>query len=371
MRTFDAGTLQNASTGGQPKQLRYHVTVHGPVQGTVMVKGKPYAIAKARSTYGEDASGLAALRDMTLGEGSTVNGFYRAANEFGFTFNWAYASRGHVAYFSSGKLPIRAKGTNKLLPTLGTGKYDWKGFLPLAGTRSRRPGGGLILNWNNKPAPGWQAGEDNLSYGSVHRVEAFDHFPQKARIEDVVSIMNKAATEDVTATQVWPVIRRRAGHGPAPSDRAKLADQLVTAWAAAARRALDADLDGKIDDPGAADPRPGLHEDGHGGAGRADRAADGDLATSRAPTDPQGRNGSSFGGGWYGYVDKDLRALLGRKVHGRVRAVLLRPRVAGARAALGCGPRSTRPRASSPHAGPRPAPWRADATKSASSSPPA
>jgi hypothetical protein len=30
-----------------------------------------------------------------------------------------------------------------------------------------------------------------------------------------------------------------------------------------------------------------------------------------------GRNGSSFGGGWYGYVDKDLRALLGRKVRGR------------------------------------------------------
>ena len=145
-----------------------------------MVKGKSYAIAKARSTYGEDAFGIAALRDMTVGGGSTVNGFYKAANQFGFTFNWAYASRKHVAYFSSGKLPIRAKGTNKLLPTLGTGRYDWKGFLPLARhPHAVDPESGLILNWNNKPAPGWQAGEDNLSYGSVHRVEAFYHFPQE------------------------------------------------------------------------------------------------------------------------------------------------------------------------------------------------
>lgn len=30
-----------------------------------------------------------------------------------------------------------------------------------------------------------------------------------------------------------------------------------------------------------------------------------------------GGNGSSFNGGWYGYVDKDLRTLLGRRVRAR------------------------------------------------------
>jgi hypothetical protein len=32
---------------------------------------------------------------------------------------------------------------------------------------------------------------------------------------------------------------------------------------------------------------------------------------------PRRANGSAYGGGWYGYVEKDLRALLGRRVRGR------------------------------------------------------
>jgi hypothetical protein len=32
---------------------------------------------------------------------------------------------------------------------------------------------------------------------------------------------------------------------------------------------------------------------------------------------PRRSNGSAYGGGWYGYVEKDLRTLLGRPVRGR------------------------------------------------------
>jgi hypothetical protein len=39
-------------------------------------------------------------------------------------------------------------------------------------------------------------------------------------------------------------------------------------------------------------------------------------STIRPPRIPD-RGGLSFGGGWYGYVDKDLRTLLGRDVEGR------------------------------------------------------
>ena len=31
---------------------------------------------------------------------------------------------------------------------------------------------------------------------------------------------------------------------------------------------------------------------------------------------PRRANGSAYGGGWYGYVEKDLRSLLGRRVRG-------------------------------------------------------
>ena len=33
---------------------------------------------------------------------------------------------------------------------------------------------GVILNWNNKPAPGWAAADDEWSFGSVYRVELFE-----------------------------------------------------------------------------------------------------------------------------------------------------------------------------------------------------
>ena len=52
---------------------------------------------------------------MTEGKASTPARFWRTANEFGFTFNWAYASRSATAYFSSGLLPKRARGLDRRL----------------------------------------------------------------------------------------------------------------------------------------------------------------------------------------------------------------------------------------------------------------
>jgi acyl-homoserine lactone acylase PvdQ len=306
METFDAGTLD-----GNP--VRYPTTVHGPVSGTATVDGRPYAISRRRSTFGEDGLSLAALRDMTLDRGRSLPGFFRSANQFGFTFHWGYAGRRQTAFFSSGKLPRRAPGTNKLLPTLGTGDYDWRGFISLR----EHPHGvsgpnGLILNWNNKPAPGWQQGDSDHSFTSVHRVEMYDDWPERVRIEDVVSIANRAATEDLRATEVWPVIERALAAGPAPDERTARAAELVGSWSRAGGSRLDADLDGRIDDPGAAVMDAAW-----------DRLADAvlspvlgpliaDLATLHGRDNaPYRANGSAFGSGWYGYVDKDLRGLLG------------------------------------------------------------
>ena len=67
----------------------------------------------------------------------------RAAATFDFTFNLFYVDHHDIAFYSSGPAPIRAPGTNPSLPTLGTGQYDWRGFLPTPGTRrtSTRPAG--------------------------------------------------------------------------------------------------------------------------------------------------------------------------------------------------------------------------------------
>jgi hypothetical protein len=173
----------------------------------------------------------------------------------------------------------------------------------------------LLLNWNNKPAAGWQTGDDNHNYGSVHRVQMFNPFPVRVRIEDVVSIMNRAATQDLRATGVWPDIRDVLSGGPAPDTRTAEAADLVTAWSNNGASRLDADLDGKIDDPGAAVMDAAWNRIADAVMTPVLGPLTADLASLESRDGaPYTSNGSSFSAGWYGYVDKDLRTLLGRSV---------------------------------------------------------
>ncbi len=164
--------------------------------------------------------------------------------------------------------------------------------------------------------------------------------PRRARIEDVVSIMNRAATEDLRATRVWPIINRVLSSGPPPDALTAQAADLVTAWGAAGGSLLDSDLDGFIDAPGAA------VMEARGTARRRRHV----VRPGTAPRRPGERSNrvttaSVISDGWYGYVDKDLRTLLGDRVQREVQAPLLRRRRAGdvPRVALD-GDRSRRPR---------------------------
>jgi hypothetical protein len=294
---FNAGELD-----GTP--LRYKTSVHGPVIGTATVNGKPYALARKRSTFGRDALNLAALKDMTDGRASSPRRFFRAANQFGFTFNWAYASRRATANFSSGLLPKRARGLDRRLPTLGTGQYEWRGFL----SRREHPQdvggpGGLLLNWNNRSAPGFMHGDDE-PYGSVQHVELFNRFG-RPRIQDVVGIMNRAATEDDYAL-VWPVIRSVLRTGTAPNALDQKVVDVLDDWVRRDAPRVDADNDRLWDDAGptiASALRVPITE-------AVLRPRFGDLLGALSDVRGLGgQNGES-------YVDKDLRTLLGRRVRG-------------------------------------------------------
>jgi len=293
---FDAGTL-----GDVP--IRYPVSVHGPVIGTATSEGRPVALTRQRSTFGRDALNIAALRDMTEGDAATVEDFWDVADQFGFTFNWGYVNREEIGYFASGRLPVRAEGLDRRLPTWGTGEHEWQGFLeqdehPHAAGHPRD----RLLNWNNQSAPGFMHSDTEL-YGSVHRVEGFDRWPEEATLADVVSVMNRAATEDPRST-VWPVISEVLRSGDAPSPLAGEAVELLDDWVADDAPLLDRDEDGEYDDPGAlllAELWP---------------------VVERAVLDPvfgevldagvelRGIGGESI-------VDKDLRTLLGKDVEGR------------------------------------------------------
>ncbi len=298
---FDAGSLNGT-------ELRYPVSVHGPVIGWATSNGRPVALTRQRSTFGRDGLNLGALKDLTEGRATSAHKFYDIANQFGFTFNWAYASHDTTAYFSSGLLPIRARGLDRRLPTLGTGQYEWRGFL----SEDDHPHGeggvnGLFLNWNNQSAPGFMHGDDD-PYGSVHRVELFNRFPSKVRLADDVSIMNRAATEDVRAP-VWPVVSRVLRTGPAPSPLAAKVVDVLDDWVRRDAPVLDADNSGQYDDAG-----PAIMNLLWGQV--ADAVVRPQFGDQTADLDAIRGLGSLSG---ESIVDKDLRTLLGDPVHGKFR----------------------------------------------------
>jgi hypothetical protein len=193
------------------------------------------------------------------------------------------------------------------LPTIGTGAYEWRGFLPRARhPQAVEPSDGLLLNWNNKSAPGFMHGDDE-PFGSVHRVELFDKFPARVKLTDDVGVMNRAATEDVRSP-VWPIISRVLRSGPAPNARDQQVVEVLDDWVRRDAPRLDADVSGKFDDAGPAimdQLWPALTRAVLGGVLNNEQLDD--------VSDVRGLGGLSA----ESYVDKDLRTLLGYPVKGR------------------------------------------------------
>jgi penicillin amidase len=296
--TFDAGTLN-----GTP--ITYPTSVHGPVIGTATSHGRPIALTRRRSTFGRDGLNLAALKDMTDGKATTPQKFFTTANEFGFTFNWAYVSRHATAYFSSGLLPRRARGLDRGLPTNGNGAYEWQGYL----SRDEHPHdvggpGNLLLNWNNKSAPGFMHGDDT-PLGSVHRVELFDNFGRRVTLAQDVGVMNNAATQDVRSP-VWPVVSQVLHGSAAPNALDAKVVGVLDDWVRHNAPRLDADNSGQYDDAG-----PVIMDALWSNiADAVMRPVYGDLTGDLDNIRGLGSlSGESF-------VDKDLRRLLGEPVKG-------------------------------------------------------
>lgn len=322
MGTFDAGTLRGAA-GEVDRRLLFRTTVHGPVIGYATVDGRRVAISRKRSTRGRELLSGLAWQDLNTNKPKNAREFLRSASRLEMSFNWVYADDRDIATFSSGRLPIRPGTVDPGLPTSGNGDFEWRGFLPFARhPQAVSPASGVLANWNNKPAPGFSAADDQWSYGSVQRVDLLQKGLAARRthtLAGVVSVMNAAATQDLRVVEVWPSIRAVLDSGPAPSARAQSAAQLVDDWRAQGASRLDRDLDGWIDHPGAAVLESAWHRIGDAVLGPVLGPLVPRLRQLNADHDEPGANGNGFGGGWYGYVDKDLRALLGRTVNGPFR----------------------------------------------------
>jgi acyl-homoserine lactone acylase PvdQ len=307
MTTFDAGILKG--TGTQPdRQIVFRETVHGPVAGYATYGGQRVALSTRRSTRGRELLSALAFQDLNTNRVHDPQSFFRAMNQLEFTFNWLYADDRNIAMFSSGRLPVRAPEVASGLPTKGTGEFEWRGFEPLSHhARGVNPSSGAILNWNNKPARGFAASDDNWSYGPVQRVELLTAQVAKRRthtLASLVAAMNVAATQDLRATDVLPVLSGVLGNAPNSFDQRLL--DLMTSWRAGGASRLDRDLDGKIDDPGAAIMDAAWPRVADAVMRARLGALTDRLKTLIAVDDPAASNGSAYYGAWYSYIVRDL-----------------------------------------------------------------
>jgi acyl-homoserine lactone acylase PvdQ len=310
MTRFDAGLVFGG--GGADTPVAFWETVHGPVTAYATVGGRRVALSSARTTRGRELRAATAMYAVSTGRIRSPQAFVDAIERFEMSFNGFYVDSKHIAFASAGRLPLRAPGVDPGLPTVGTGEYEWRGFLaPGAHPHAIDPPGGAIVNWNNKPAPGFASSDENWAYGSVQRVEMLTA-PLKARntVVDVVAAMNKAATQDVRAVYEVPLLAELLAGAPAPSARAAQMLDLMRRWHDAGGSRLDRDLDGKIDDPGAA----ALDAAWPKIADALLRPALGVLTTRFLALDRP--FDLAMFAGTTRYVDKDVRTLLGKPVRG-------------------------------------------------------
>ena len=294
-------------------------TVHGIVYARGKVNGKPVAFVHARSTYFHEAD--SALGFIELNDPSYVHdpaSFQRAAAKINFLFNWSYVDANHISYYMSGWMPQRATNSSPDFPILGTGQYDWKGYDPSTHTADWLPAAAhphitdpdYLVSWNNKQAPGWASADDHWNYGPIYRsqliadrVRADIAHGRQMHISQLVQAMDEAATEDIRAVVLLPILFKALGHPRDAVLRQAIAE--LRAWYAAGGHRRDLAKSGHDEFTPAIELMdawwPKLLD-----AEFMPMIGPGAFSAVEAMT---GFGDTSFSDGWYGYVSKDLRRL--------------------------------------------------------------
>jgi acyl-homoserine lactone acylase PvdQ len=318
MQFFDAGTL---NPGPKQQEITFYRTVHGPVFGYAKVHGRLVALSRKRASYGKDVLDLLFYHDLAHGLVHNVHQFFKAASQTPQTFNSLYVDDKDIGVFTSGLVPIRPDNVDPAMPINGTGREEWRGWVPTKDhPQGINPKDGEIINWNNRTEAGYEAPDDNWALGALQRVDLLIHNLGKGRNitpSKVVSAMNEAATQDVREMTFEPVLSKLLHGGKAPDARDAKMLALLDSWRKHGGSRLDrtdSDGMGNITDPGAAilDKAWPLLANAWASSvlGKQLSAA---LASfdSQYDTPPGGQYT-----GWHIYMDKDIRTILGEHVRG-------------------------------------------------------
>ncbi|MFE2267370.1 penicillin acylase family protein [Streptomyces griseosporeus] len=320
--------------------MRVWRTKYGPVEYRATVGGKKVAYTSLRSSFLHEADSIIGFQ--MLNDPGYVKGpqdFQRAVQHINYTFNWFYADARHTAYYNSGDNPVRADGVDAEFPVWARPAYEWRGWDPAANTADYTPpeqhpnsvDQDYYISWNNKQAKDYTAAP--WGNGSVHRGNLLDDRVKRlvaaggvTRVS-LVKAMAEAGLADLRAEDVLPDLLRVVTSSPVTDTTAAAAVSKLQAWLAAGARRTETSAGSKTYANAEAirildawwpllvkaEFEPGLGSDLYA-------AITANLPVDEAPSAGHGPTGShagsSFQYGWWSYVDKDIRAVLGEQVQG-------------------------------------------------------
>ncbi|MFJ4835631.1 penicillin acylase family protein [Streptomyces sp. NPDC088747] len=332
-------TVADGTAAGSYRMQVYR-TRYGPVEYRATVGGKKVAYTSLRSSYMHEADsiiGFQMLNDPDYVKSPQT--FQAATQHINYTFNWFYADANHTAYYNSGDNPVRATGIDAEFPVWAQAPYDWQGWNPATNTAtytapSAHPNSidqDYYISWNNKVAKDYTTAP--WGNGSVHRGNLIDDRVKRlvtaggVTRSALVKAMADAAVADLRGEDVLPDLLKVVNSQPVTDTAAAAAVSKLSAWVTAGSKRAETSLGSKtyahadairILDAWwpllvKAEFEPGLGTDLY-------TAITGNLPIDEAPSAGHGPTGShagsSFQYGWWSYVDKDIRAVLGEPVQG-------------------------------------------------------
>ncbi|MEV6961598.1 penicillin acylase family protein [Streptomyces sp. NPDC051207] len=320
--------------------MRVWRTAYGPVTHRATVDGKKVAYTTLRSSFLHETDSIVGFQ--MLNDPGYVTGpesFQRAVRHINFTFNWFYVDSRHSAYYNSGDNPVRASGVDPDFPVWARPAYEWRDWDPAGNTAAYTPPAehpasvdqDYYISWNNKQAKDYSAAP--WGEGSVHRGDLLDDRVRAlvagggVTRASLVRAMADAGLADLRAQQVLPKLLKAVTSAPVTDTEAAAAVGRLRAWLSAGARRTETSAGSKayahadairILDAWwpllvKAQFEPGL------GSGLY-RALTHNLPVDEPPSAGHGATGahagSAFQYGWWSYVDKDIRAVLGEEVRG-------------------------------------------------------
>jgi acyl-homoserine lactone acylase PvdQ len=214
--TFDVSSPPGSTEPPSSEERTFYRTQHGPVFQRTLVNGKPSALVKERFFWKKELDSIPAFYVWNT-QVDNIDDFEDAAREFTMSFNSFYVDSEHIGYFHVGQYPVRKKGMSPMLPSWGTGDWEWQGRRSFSKQpQIIDPDTGWIANWNNKPTAGWD-NYDSAKWGSIQRVGMLqDQLHDlldgsgKAVLSDLLDVIGRAATQDARGLYLAPGMLRKA-----------------------------------------------------------------------------------------------------------------------------------------------------------------